>query len=79
MSQSSIAVRDALVEAGIPATDITPDASLLDDLSIDSTELIEVITLIEKQLDIHLDEKGFKDIHTVAELIVFVDQSHNVP
>jgi acyl carrier protein len=73
MSSNFTLVKDALVELGIPIEEIKPDASLLRDLSIDSTELIELITIIEKQMHIHMDEKQIKNVQTVSELVSFVD------
>jgi acyl carrier protein len=73
MSQGLETVQHVLEQLGIPATEITADASLLNDLSIDSTELIEIVATIERQAQISLDEKQLKNLHTVAELAAFVD------
>ncbi len=77
MSGSFVLVQDALVQLGVPTEEITPDASLLDDLSVDSTELIELITVIEQQTGVRLDEKRLKNVWTVAELVSFVDSYNN--
>ncbi|GCE49779.1 acyl carrier protein [Thermosporothrix hazakensis] len=75
MADTSTFVQDALVQLGVERQEITPEATLLDDLSVDSTELIELITILEKQMDIQLDEKQLKNVHTVAELVSFVESS----
>jgi acyl carrier protein len=73
MSSSFTVVQDALIQIGIPREEIRADVSLLHDLSVDSTELIEVITVIEGQTGLSLDARQLKNIHTVSELIAFVD------
>jgi acyl carrier protein len=75
MPTSFALVQDALTSLGVAAAEITPDASLLNDLSIDSTEMIEVITIIERKIGISLDEKQLKNVRTVTELASFVENS----
>ncbi|MBV9689292.1 MAG: hypothetical protein JO202_06230, partial [Ktedonobacteraceae bacterium] len=77
MPNSSAIVRDALAQLGVPREEITPAASLLNDLSVDSTELIELITIIEQQIGTHIDEKQLKNVRIVAELVSFVDNYNN--
>lgn len=77
MSTSFALVRDALTSLGVSTEEIKPDASLLYDLSVDSTEMIEFIKIIEKQAGIDLDEKQLKRVDTVAELVAFVESYNN--
>jgi acyl carrier protein len=73
MSESYAVVQNALVELGVPREEIAPTACLRDDLAVDSTEQIELISILEKQLGANLDEKQLKKVRTVAELVSFVD------
>ncbi len=73
MSSSFTVVQDALVQIGIPREEIRADVSLLHDLSVDSTELIEVVAIIEGQTGLRLNARELKNIDTIAELITFVD------
>lgn len=73
MSKGLEIVQSVLVELGIPDSEIRADASLSDDLSIDSVELVEIILSIEQKAEMPLDEKQLKDVHTVSELADFVN------
>lgn len=73
MFDSFAAIQDALVQLGVSREEITPAASLRDDLSIDSTEQIELIIALEQQIGTELDEKQVKSVRTVAELVSVVD------
>lgn len=77
MSDSFALVQGILTELGFPAEDITPEASLLNDLSIDSTELIELVTIIEKRISVPVDEKQLKNAKTVAELVSLIQKTSN--
>ena len=73
MFDSFAAIQDALVQLGVSREEITPAASLRDDLSIDSTEQSELIIALEQQIGTELDEKQVKSVRTVAELVSVVD------
>ena len=73
MSKGLEIVQRVLVEAGIPDSEIHASASLSDDLSIDSVELVEIILSIEQKAEVPLDAKQLKNVHTVSELADFVN------
>src|SRR5437016_5786456 len=73
MSTSFALVQDALTLLGVSSEEITPNASLLHDLSVDSTEMIEFITIIERQTGVRIDERKMKNINTVAELVSLIE------
>ena len=66
-------VRQALVQIGIPADEIKAGASLSNDLGVDSTELIEVASVIERESGAELPTGKLKGIRTVEQLIHCVD------
>jgi acyl carrier protein len=76
MFTGSTLVQEALQSLGVPSDQITPDASLLNDLAIDSTEMIECIAIIEKKAGMNIDEKQLKTVKTVAELISYVESQY---
>lgn len=69
MSRGYELVRNVLIRLGVPASEIIPEASLLDDLAIDSTELVEVISSLERETRQRIDEKQFKHLRTVADIV----------
>jgi acyl carrier protein len=45
------------------------DTNFYDDLEADSIDLVEVITIIERELDLEIDDQHLYDIETVGELV----------
>lgn len=69
------AVAEVLVEIGIEKDEIRPEAGLVEDLGIDSTELVEVVTVLEKKLGIRIPDRiDVKAKPTVANLVALVEK-----
>jgi len=45
------------------------DTNFYDDLEADSIDLVEVITIIERELDLEIDDQHLYDIETVGQLV----------
>ncbi|MET8545205.1 acyl carrier protein [Kitasatospora sp. NPDC004799] len=61
-------VVDALVDLGVDRESIVDDAAL-DELEIDSLDLVELSQSIRKQLDIPVKPKDFDQLYTVGEVL----------
>ncbi|MFG2907522.1 acyl carrier protein [Kitasatospora sp. NPDC048286] len=61
-------VVDALVDLGVDREGIVDDAAL-DELEIDSLDLVELSQSIRKQLDIPVKPKDFDRLYTVGEVL----------
>ncbi|WP_441250869.1 acyl carrier protein [Kitasatospora sp. McL0602] len=61
-------ITDALVELGVSPDDIVADAAL-DDLEIDSLDMVELSQSIKKQLALPVKPKDFDDIDTIGQLL----------
>jgi acyl carrier protein len=48
---------------------VTPEASLQDDLGADSLALVEISMAIEEQFDIHLDDEEAFALKTVQQIV----------
>lgn len=48
---------------------VTLDTNFFDDLEADSIDLVEVVTIIERELDLEIEDQHLYDIETVGELI----------
>ena len=51
-----------------PAT-VQMDTNFFDDLEADSIDLVEVVTIIERELSIEIDDQHLYDVETVGELV----------
>ncbi|KMS84698.1 MULTISPECIES: acyl carrier protein [Streptomyces] len=61
-------VHDALVELGVDEADIFPDAAL-DDLEIDSLDMVELAQTIKKDLNVPVKPKDFDGLDTVGQIL----------
>jgi acyl carrier protein len=73
MSVSTQEVRTEIVEelsqlTGIQAESFTPDATL-QELDIDSLDLVEFRQIVEERYDVQLEREDFKDVVTVGHAL----------
>ncbi|MDO5308543.1 MAG: acyl carrier protein [Planctomycetia bacterium] len=67
------AVQDVLVDSlAVDADEVTPDATLLDDLGAESIDLLEIVFSLEKKFEIKIDRSELipEDIFTDAQYVV---------
>ena len=64
-------VTESLVNFGADADAVTRDATL-EDIDIDSLDLVELTQVVEEQYDIDLEGSDFKNIKTVGDVIDLV-------
>lgn len=55
--------------ADVPASRVTGDKVLVDDLDVDSLSLIEVLTVVEERFGIKIVDDEVASIHTVDDLV----------
>ena len=61
-------------QLGISEDNITPDTLLVDDLGIDSLDLVELIMAIEQEFDIEIPDTNAENIKTVADAVNFAKE-----
>ena len=59
----------------VPASDITPETDLYEDLGADEFDMVEISMIIEEEFEVLPDEDKLKNISTVAELCEFIANS----
>lgn len=57
------------------ASEITNNARLVEDLRMDSLDILESIMAVEAELDIHIDDEKVDSLVTVADFINLVEVS----
>ena len=60
-------------ELGLAPADITPNATMSDNLGITSLEFLNAVMVIEDQYDITTDEDTLKTLTTVDDFVKYVD------
>lgn len=66
-------VKELLVEnLGIEEGDITMEASLTDDLNVDSLDVVELIMALEEEFGIEIPEADVEKISTVGSMVDYI-------
>ena len=58
--------------AGVPADEVTPDKSFVDDLDIDSLSMVEIAVAAQDKFGVEIPDDQLKDLTTVQDVINFV-------
>ena len=61
--------------AGVPADQVTPDKSFVDDLDIDSLSMVEIAVAAQDKFGVEIPDDQLKNLKTVQDVIVFVQKS----
>jgi acyl carrier protein len=67
----------AIVEevAGVPAADVKPDKSFVDDLDVDSLSMVEVVVAAEEKFGVRIPDDEVKNLKTVGDAVSFIDKA----
>ena len=57
----------------IDADDITEDKRLIEDLGFNSYDFMSLLGELEEEFDVTIDESDAMDIHTVGEVIEYLE------
>jgi acyl carrier protein len=58
--------------AGVPAADVTPAKSFVDDLDIDSLSMVEIAVAAQDKFGVEIPDDQLKDLSTVQDVVNFV-------
>jgi len=58
--------------AGVPANEVTPEKSFVDDLDIDSLSMVEIAVAAQEKFGVEIPDEQLKDLKTVQDVINFV-------
>ena len=58
--------------AGVPADQVTPDKTFVDDLDIDSLSMVEIAVAAQDKFGVESPDDQLKDLTTVQDVIEFV-------
>jgi acyl carrier protein len=58
--------------AGVPAADVTPAKSFVDDLDIDSLAMVEIAVAAQDKFGVEIPDDQLKDLVTVQDVVNFV-------
>ena len=61
--------------AGVPADQVTPDKSFVDDLDIDSLSMVEIAVAAQDKFGVEIPDDELKNLKTVQDVVLFVQRS----
>jgi acyl carrier protein len=59
----------------VPAADVTPDKSFVDDLDIDSLSMVEIAVAAQDKFGVEIPDEELKNLKTVKDVVAFVQRS----
>lgn len=69
-------IKEALVKhAGVEADKITMEASFVEDLNIDSLDLVDLIIMLEEEYNLEFDEDAAESIKTVGDVVDYINKN----
>ena len=68
-------IKEIIVEQlGVDESQITSDASFIDDLGADSLDTVELVMAFEEEFDIEIPDEDAEKIRTVRDVISYLSQ-----
>ena len=61
--------------AGVPADEVTPDKTFVDDLDIDSLSMVEIAVAAQDKFGVEIPDDQLKDLKTVQDVIEYVGRA----
>jgi acyl carrier protein len=61
--------------AGVPADQVTPDKTFVDDLDIDSLSMVEIAVAAQDKFGVEIPDDQLKDLKTVQDVVDYVRRS----
>lgn len=63
--------------SGVPAAEVTPEKSIVDDLDVDSLSMVEIGIALEDRLGVQIAEDRLREISTINDLVDHIEHSLN--
>ncbi len=61
--------------AGVPADEVTPDKSFVDDLDIDSLSMVEIAVAAQDKFGVEIPDDELRNLRTVKDVVDFVQRA----
>ena len=61
--------------AGVPADEVTPEKTFVDDLDIDSLSMVEIAVAAQDKFGVEIPDDKLKDLKTVQDVIDYVGRA----
>lgn len=72
-----IIIKNLMEQLDLERDEITMDSNFIEDFEMDSLDMVEMLIDLEKETGIKIPNEDIKDIHTVGQLIKYLDEKKN--
>lgn len=62
-------------QISVDAEDIDENTSLEDDLEVDSLDLLQIVTAIEDEFGITIEDEVFGEVKTIGDAITYIERA----
>jgi acyl carrier protein len=62
-------------QLGIDQTDVTPEASVVDDLGADSLDVVELIMALEEEFNVEIPDEEAEKIKNVQDIFTYLESA----
>lgn len=62
----------------VKESEITPDASFMNDLGADSLDIMELVMAFEETFDIEIPDEDVEKLQTVKDAVAYIERNTNV-
>jgi acyl carrier protein len=66
-------IKNLTEQLDLSRDEIKPESRFVEDFSMDSLDMVEMLIDLEKQTGIKIPNEEIKDIHTVGELVKYLE------
>ena len=75
MSEVFDKVKEIIIDhLGVDGSDVTMEASLVDDLKADSLDTVEMIMSLEEEFGIDIEDADAENLKTVGDAVRFIEE-----
>ncbi|HZO88834.1 MAG TPA: acyl carrier protein [Chthonomonadaceae bacterium] len=68
-------VKKVLVEQlDVSEDEVTPQASIVDDLGADSLDVVEIVMALEEEFDVEVPDEDAEQLTTVQKIVDYIDE-----
>ena len=64
-------------ETGLPATDVQPEKSFVDDLDIDSLSMMTIVVNAQDKFNVEIPDEAVNDLKTVADAVAYITKAQS--
>jgi len=70
-------IKNLMEQLDLERDEITMDRKFVDDFEMDSLDMVEMMIDLEKETGVKIPNEEIKDVHTVGELIKYLEDKKN--